>query len=264
MGGDAQGGGAELSRLPSGTWEAPERSVRRGRNVLYMATALALLSIVVGFVLVLPWIRMQLHGARVPVSQVAMMRLRGAPVSMLVRSFIAVHQAGLPISLEQLESHAAAGGRTEDVVHALIQAQRAGIPLDFATASAVDFATRGDQGRGIRQAVDGRISPVVLKCPPGDWRHELIVAKALDGTTLNLTISLTVRTNLTNYVGGSGSDTLAARAAEIALMAIGATQDHREVLRRPSIVSEALLGKDVTNGTMFDIASVDVNVWPAE
>ena len=68
---------------------------------------------------------------------------------MVVDGVINTHKAGLiNISTDMLETHYLAGGSVVNVVAALIAADKANIPLQFETATAIDLA-----GRDVKTAV---------------------------------------------------------------------------------------------------------------
>ena len=56
-----------------------------------------------------------------------------------------VVKAGLEIGSDPLEAHYLAGGSVDQVVLALIAADKAGISLDFNRACAIDLATKGPE-----------------------------------------------------------------------------------------------------------------------
>lgn len=59
-----------------------------------------------------------------------------------------------------MKLHYLAGGNVDRVVNALIAAQRAGIPLDFERACAIDLA-----GRDVLNAVQMSVNPKVIETP---------------------------------------------------------------------------------------------------
>ena len=71
------------------------------------------------------------------------MRLRKVPVGMIVDNRITAVKAGIEIPSDPLEAHYLAGGDVDQVILALIAADKAGISLDFNRACAIDLATKG-------------------------------------------------------------------------------------------------------------------------
>ena len=88
------------------------------------------------------------------------MRLRRVPQDRIVLPLIAAVKAGVPVSLNQLETHYLAGGNVDRVVQALISAHRAQIPLPFERAAAIDLA-----GRNVLEAVQMSVNPKVIETP---------------------------------------------------------------------------------------------------
>ena len=98
--------------------------------------------------------------------------------------YISARASGVKIPLNKLEAHYLAGGNVDRVVNALIAAQRAGIPLDFERACAIDLA-----GRDVLNAVQMSVNPKVIETP-------VIAAIAKDGIELRAKARVTVRANL--------------------------------------------------------------------
>ena len=86
---------------------------------------------------------------RIRIVDLIRMRLRKISPRMVVDGVINTHKAGLTnISTDMLETHYLAGGSVVNVVAALIAADKANIPLQFETATAIDLA-----GRDVKTAV---------------------------------------------------------------------------------------------------------------
>jgi uncharacterized protein YqfA (UPF0365 family) len=184
----------------------------------------------------------------VPVSIVSLigMRFRRIPPSLIVNNLIAARKAGLDLTADQLQSHFMAGGNIENVVRAMIAAQRAQIPLDWQRAAAIDLA-----GRNVLEALQTSVNPKVIETP-------IFQGVAQNGIQLNVKARITVRSNLDRYVGGAGEPTIVARVGEGVVSAVGAAVDHKEVLEYPDRISKAVLSKGLDAGTAFEIVSIDI------
>jgi uncharacterized protein YqfA (UPF0365 family) len=68
------------------------------------------------------------------------MKLRKVDLRLIVQSYIRARNAGLSITVQQLETQYLAGARVSNVVEALIAARAVGMQLDWNTASAIDLA----------------------------------------------------------------------------------------------------------------------------
>jgi uncharacterized protein YqfA (UPF0365 family) len=163
-----------------------------------------------------------------------------------VGPLIKSHKAGLAFSSDQLEAHYLAGGNVDQVVDALIAAERAEIPLKFERAAAIDLA-----GRDVLEAVKMSVNPKVIKTP-------LVTAVAMDGIQVKATARVTVRANIDRLVGGAGEETILARVGEGLVTTVGSADTHKKVLENPDSISKTVLDKGLDSGTAFEILSIDI------
>src|SRR3546814_6303402 len=89
------------------------------------------------------------------------MRLRKVPPALVVNGMITSTKAGLNLTSNEIETHYLAGGNVNNVIKALISADKANIPLDFKMATAIDLA-----GRNVSDAVQLSVTPRVIDTPP--------------------------------------------------------------------------------------------------
>ena len=155
-------------------------------------------------------------------------------------------KAGLNITSNEIETHYLAGGNVNNVIKALISADKANIPLDFKLATAIDLA-----GRDVFDAVQLSVNPRVINTPP-------VAAVAKDGIQLVAKARVTVRANINQLVGGAGEETILARVGEGIVTTIGSAVNHKEVLENPDRISKTVLGKGLDSGTAFEILSIDI------
>jgi uncharacterized protein YqfA (UPF0365 family) len=175
------------------------------------------------------------------------MRLRRVPPHTIVYAMIEAHKAGLrSITRDDLEAHYLAGGKVEDVVHALVSASKANIDLTFQMATAIDLA-----GRNVHEAVRMSVNPKVIDTPP-------VSAVAIDGIQLIAKARVTVRANIRQLVGGAGEETILARVGEGIVSSIGSSVSHKSVLENPDSISKVVLKKGLDAGTAFEILSIDI------
>ncbi|MEF3304634.1 flotillin-like protein FloA [Paenibacillus sp. GYB003] len=219
-------------------------------SMIFMLTIVALavivLSVFFSFVPVMLWISALASGVRVGIFTLVAMRLRRVIPSRIVNPMIKAHKAGLPISVNQLESHYLAGGNVDRVVNALIAAQRAQIPLPFERAAAIDLA-----GRDVLQAVQMSVNPKVIETP-------MVSAVAKDGIEVKVRARVTVRADIDRLVGGAGEETVIARIGEGIVTSVGSSDTHKQVLENPDMISRTVLGKGLDAGTAFQILSIDI------
>lgn len=216
-------------------------------------TAISLLGLVIVFVAIffafvpIPlWVSAKSAGVSVKLLTLVGMKLRRVRPGNVVNPKIKSEKAGIPININQLESHYLAGGNVDRVVNALIAAQRANIELPFERCAAIDLA-----GRNVLQAVQMSVNPKVIETP-------FISGVALNGIEVKAKARITVRTNLDRLVGGAGEETVVARVGEGIVATIGSAQTHFKVLEAPDSISKTVLSKGLDAGTAFEILSIDI------
>ena len=213
---------------------------------------LVLLAIFIGIIIFLYyfplglWIRTIAAGVGLQPFTLVRMRLIGIQPSVIVANLVRARKAGLPLTVDQMQSHYLAGGSVDKVVLAMITAQRAEIPLEWQRAAAIDLA-----GRDVLEALQTSVNPKVIETP-------IFQGVAQNGIQLNVKARITVRSNLDRYVGGAGEPTVVARVGEGVVSAVGAAVDHKEVLEYPDRISKAVLAKGLDAGTAFEIVSIDI------
>ena len=126
------------------------------------------------------WLRARLAKAPVSMSNMLGMWLRKVPYPLVVDTRITAAKAGLDISTDELEAHFLAGGDIVDCVLALIAAEKAGIPLSYDRACAIDLAVKGTS-KTVLEAVRTSINPRVIDCPNPSSGQTRLTAVARDG-----------------------------------------------------------------------------------
>ncbi len=197
------------------------------------------------------WIQAMLSKAPVGLLNLVGMQLRKVNPTVIVRALITATQAGLTITVRELEAHYLAGGNVMRVVTALIAADRAQIGLDFRRATAIDLA-----GRDVLLAVQTSVSPKVIDAPAEPGRK--IAAMAKNGIQVLARARVTVRTNIDRLVGGATEETIIARVGEGIVSTIGRANTHKDVLENPDNISKTVLSKGLDAGTAFEILSIDI------
>lgn len=204
------------------------------------------------------WLRALVANAPVGFTTLLAMWLRKVPNALIVDTRITAAKAGLQIDTDQLEAHYLAGGDVTHVVLSLIAADKAGIPLIYDRACAIDLACKGT-GKTVLEAVRTSINPKVIDCPHPDMgRGGKIDAVAKDGISLRVRARVTVRTNLDRFIGGATEETVVARVGEGIVTCIGSSASYKAVLENPDSISKLVLHKGVDAGTAFEILSIDI------
>ncbi len=208
-----------------------------------------ILLLIVMFFCVVPiriWISAVASNVKVGIFNLVGMKLRRVPPAKIVFPLIKAVKAGIHVKVNQLEAHFMAGGNVDNVVNALIAAERAGMNLSFEKASAIDLA-----GRDVFEAVTMSVTPKVIET-------DMTSAVAKDGIELLVKARVTVRTNLERLIGGAGEATILARVGEGIVTTVGSSRTHSEVLENPDDISRVVLEKGLDSGTAFEIISIDV------
>ncbi|MGM9967754.1 MULTISPECIES: flotillin-like protein FloA [unclassified Rummeliibacillus] len=215
-------------------------------TIIGIVVAFLALVILFTFVPVALWISALAAGVKISIFTLIGMRLRRVIPSRIVNPLIKAHKAGLPVTINQLESHYLAGGNVDRVVNALIAAHRANISLTFERCAAIDLA-----GRDVLEAVQMSVNPKVIETP-------FIAGVAMNGIEVKAKARITVRANIDRLVGGAGEETIVARVGEGIVSTIGSSQSHTDVLENPDSISQTVLSKGLDSGTAFEILSIDI------
>ncbi len=223
-------------------------------GLLFVGAGFVLLTIIVGRYFSL-WLRAYATGTRIGLLSLILMSLRKVNPNHIVQSQIMLVQAGLThVSTKAIEAHYLAGGDIHRVTLSLIAAHRSGIELDWNTAAAIDLA-----GRDILEAVQVSVNPKVIFCPdPEDGLGETLSGVAKDGIQLIVRVRVTVRTNLSQLIGGAAEPTVIARVGEAIVSAIGSCKSYREALSDPLMITRQALAKGLDSQTSFSVVSVDI------
>src|SRR5947208_4846582 len=205
------------------------------------------------------WFQAYMSSADVSMMSLIGMGFRQVNSRVIVQTKIMAAQAGLDIghrsgiTTKRLEAHYLAGGNVSNVILAIVAAHRAGIPLDFDRAAAIDLA-----GRDVLDAVRTSVTPKIIDCPDARGGKATLTAVACNGIELLVKARVTVRTNLAQLIGGATEDTIIARVGQGIVTSIGSSKSHEDVLANPNKISRALLDRGLDAQTAFEIVSIDI------
>ncbi|MCA9126937.1 MAG: flotillin-like protein FloA [Planctomycetales bacterium] len=201
------------------------------------------------------WLQAYFSGARISLFELVLMSMRKSNPSAIVQCKVMAVQAGLAaLSTSAIEAQYLAGGNIHRVTRALIAANRAGISLDWNSAAAIDLA-----GRDVMEAVRVSVDPKVIDCPdPKDGGGDTLYGVAKDGIQLRVRVRVTVRTNLSQLVGGATEATVIARVGQSIVSAIGSCNSHREALGDPTLITRKVISKGLDSQTAYAILSIDI------
>lgn len=201
------------------------------------------------------WLQATVSGSSISMLSLIAMSLRKVDPHTIVHCKIMAVQAGLPpLSINDIEAQYLAGGDVNRVTLALIVARKAGIELDWDTAAAIDLA-----GRDIVEAVQVSVYPKVINCPdPESGRGDTLDGVARDGIQLKVRVRVTVRTNLSQLIGGASEATVIARVGQGIVTAIGSCESYRDALSDPAVITRQVISKGLDSETAFAIVSIDI------
>lgn len=217
-----------------------------GIIVALFVIGLIVVSVFLRFIPIGLWVTALASGVRVSFATLFGMRFRKVNPAAIVNPMIQAYKAGLRPDVDALEAHFLSGGNVKRVIDALISADKAGIPLTFQKATAIDLA-----GRDVFEAVQVSVNPKVITTPK-------VAAMAKDGIQLLAVARVTVRANIERLVGGAGEETILARVGEGIVSTIGSANTHKLVLESPDMISKSVLAKGLDAGTAFEILSIDI------
>jgi uncharacterized protein YqfA (UPF0365 family) len=201
------------------------------------------------------WLQAYFTGTRISLLDLVLMSLRTVNPSAIVQCKVMAVQSGLAtLSTRAIEAQYLAGGDVQRVTLAVIAADRAGICLDWNTAAAIDLA-----GRDVMEAVRVSVNPKVINCPdPNDGGGDMLYGVAKDGIQLKVRVRVTVRTNLSQLVGGATEATVIARVGQGIIAAIGSCDSYRDALGDPAVITRQVLASGLDSQTAFAIVSIDI------
>lgn len=203
------------------------------------------------------WLRALLAGAPVGFLNLLAMKLRRVPYAMVVDNYITATKAGLTLRIDDLEAHYLAEGHLQNTIQALIAAEKAKLALDWSRACAIDLATKGTH-KSIIDAVQTSVNPKVIDCPSKESGRTSVDGVAKDGIQVKVRARVTVRTNLSRFIGGAQEETIIARVGEGIVTTIGMAETYKNVLEHPDSISKNVLNRGLDVGTAFEILSIDI------
>src|SRR5262245_56693880 len=218
-----------------------------------IAVIFVLIFLVIFFSFLRLWIQCFLTGAKISIWDLIGMKLRNVDYGMIVRQKIALVQAGVKMSTQEVEAHYLSRCNVPKTGTAVLAAHKAGIDLPWRIAAAIDLA-----GRDILDAVKTSVNPKVIDCPDPAKGRPTLDGVCKNGIQLRAKARVTVRTKLDRLVGGATEETIIARVGEGIVKAIGSADHHTDVLANPNQISQAVLKNSLDSQTAFEIVSIDV------
>lgn len=236
---------------------AQNQNIDKNQVWIFVVAGIALLIFLFMLILFFSFVRLYIQslltGAKIGIFDLVGMKLRNVDYAMIVRQKIALVQAGVKVTTEDLESHYLSRGNVPKTSTAVIASFKAGMDLPWRTAAAIDLA-----GRDVLDAVRTSVNPKVIDCPDATKGRSFLDAVCRNGIQLRCRARVTVRTKLERLVGGATEETIIARVGEGIVKAIGSAEDHKQVLANPNQISQTVLMNSLDSQTAFEIVSIDI------
>ena len=185
-------------------------------------------------------------GAYVSAFRLISMKLRKQDYIEIVKAYIMSKKAHLKISVYQLELISASGGHPINIVEGLNAAKSAKLDINLDFAKAVDVA-----GMDFLEVVKNCVNPKVVEIP-------LISGVTRDNQELNVKVSLTLKTKISNFLHGVNIDTVSARAIEAVVTKIANTEKATYILSKPQLLDKAIFDAGVDDDSKYELVSADV------
>ncbi len=174
------------------------------------------------------------------------MKMRKIKLEDIVAAYILAKKSHIGIGIYDFEIVSASGGHPKKIVEGLIAGKNAKLDIDFEFAKAVDIS-----GMDILQVVRECINPKVVEIP-------LISSVAQDKREINVKISLTLKTVLSNFLRGVTEETISARAVEAVVTKISNTERASFLVAKPQLLDKAIFDAEIDEDSKYELVSADV------
>ncbi len=185
-------------------------------------------------------------GAYISVFKCISMKLRKIDVAEVVNAYVLAKKSHLGIGVYDFEIVMTSGGHPLKIVEGLNAAQSAQLKIDFEFAKSIDIA-----GMDILQVVRECINPKVIELP-------LINAVAQNNVEINAKVSLTLKTNISNFMSGVTDETISARAVEAVVTKIANTEKADYLVSKPQLLDKAIFDAQIDADAKYELVSADV------
>ncbi|MBP3619978.1 MAG: flotillin-like FloA family protein [Clostridia bacterium] len=174
------------------------------------------------------------------------MKMRKLDLEAIVGAYILAKKSHIGLGLYDFEIVATSGGHPKKIVEGLIAGKNAKLDIDFEFAKAIDIA-----GMDILAVVRECVNPKVIEIP-------LISSVAQDKREVNVKISLTLKTVLSNFLRGVTEDTISARAVEAVVTKISNTERASFLVAKPQLLDKAIFDAQIDSDSKYELVSADV------
>ncbi len=185
-------------------------------------------------------------GAYISCFKCISMKLRKIDVMDIVSAYVLSKKSHLGINLYDFEIVSTSGGHPLKIVEGLNAAKSAQLDIDFEFAKSIDIA-----GMDLLQVVRECINPKVIELP-------LINAVAQNNIEINTKVSLTLKTEINNFLRGVTDETISARAVEAVVTKIANTEKAEHLVSKPQLIDKAIFDAQVDSDSKYELVSADV------
>lgn len=192
------------------------------------------------------WWKVFVNKLPVSVSKLMALKSKSFNIDAVLDNYIVAKNAGLKLSIDDIESHILAGGNINSVIRAMIAAKNANIKLPFHIAKVIDLS-----GRDVCSVVQSCIVPKIVETSS-------VSSVSKDGIELKASASITIKANLGRVLGGADEGTIVSRVSEALVATIGSSVNHKAVLENPDVISDVIFNKGLDSGTAYEIISIDI------
>ena len=196
-------------------------------------------------------------GLKISLKQIESLYLSHVDIWKILQTLIAATHGGLNLTIDELKAHYLANGHIDKVVRAMIATKNADaslpeheqMKLTFKNIAAIDLS-----GIDIEEAVKNYLTPQVRET-------EEILGVAKDGIELTARVRVSVRANLRYLLTGGNIETILAKVNEAVVTSIGQSETHKHILENAFEVGERVMRRkdELFKGYAYDVISVDVS-----
>ncbi len=199
-----------------------------------------------------PWFRARKHDPTISLRDVTAMKWRRVDPVMIAEARGMLANAGIDVSLAQLETQHLAGGKPLSLARALVKARSARLDLTWSLAMIMQLA-----GRDVESIVASTISPRDIEIPDAKSSQPRIEVPTRDGSKVRCRFKVRVRTVLDNVIGGVAEPEVVRVVVDQAILAIADAPRARDVVDNPAKFVES-----VAKCAALDRAACEVlGVW---
>ena len=184
--------------------------------------------------------------AYIPAGKLISMKNRGVNITEVLTAYVDSKKAGLNLTVDEIESHIQNGGSIDKIIRALLLAKQSKISLDIETAKAIDKS-----GENLLQVLNNAIVPMVMP-------FTNVIGVSQDNYEVIVSGKVTLKTNLKKFLGGVQEETLIARVVNEIVNLINECEYSSMVVENPSVISDVIRGKNLSQNAAYDIVSLDI------